>query len=520
MGSKIAAIVLNVRLTPICESLDHETQCGFRPGRGTADASFKISAFFLIDDTWRETLLALRRHHDVAGDYVRTFAQIDEMFEQDASTQRLLHNVGVSKRAAQASMVSEHATELADIRKQLEVQMGLVTELRSGGKGKGKVDPLKNPKRPYRPREGKGGKGGKGVKRGGKEQKTDAASAEGVTVPSDAEGRVTHFIDGMPPCSCGGKHLYRDCTSGGGNPNQKAQDASVVECVDGLSMDDPRFLCAIADWFGGEHHMAAVTEMSDPSEVTVVPPIAYKLEHGLQKSKFVFSQAELARCMNEASKFYAVGSRGYVGIFFGHWYLVSQYVLGHPKLWSPDGPMLESVKKHGTEVECLDYFFARGCEKYFDGYRTSAPSTELTKYEYNPVFDEQGGEEKVLGGGYECHGNYAAGYDTYDQLVREPSEGGYDSYDDDNDDDDDGRRRRGHRVRRGYASQPSGESCALLSAGDERRRSSGSAREAARRGRRVAVRIRHRLHVGLRLCRGRHLLTPPRSGSRDPVLAV
>ena len=56
----------------------------------------KISAFFLIDDTWRETLLALRRHHDVAGDYVRTFAQLDEMFEQDASTQRLLHNVGVS----------------------------------------------------------------------------------------------------------------------------------------------------------------------------------------------------------------------------------------------------------------------------------------------------------------------------------------------------------------------------------------------------------------------------------------
>eukprot|EP00964_Phaeocystis_antarctica_P000337 scaffold178_cov27-Phaeocystis_antarctica.AAC.1 len=35
VGSKIAAIVLNVRLTPICESLDHETQCGFRPGRGT-----------------------------------------------------------------------------------------------------------------------------------------------------------------------------------------------------------------------------------------------------------------------------------------------------------------------------------------------------------------------------------------------------------------------------------------------------------------------------------------------------
>ena len=42
VGSKIAAIVINVRLTPICESLDNETQCGFRPGRGTADASFTL----------------------------------------------------------------------------------------------------------------------------------------------------------------------------------------------------------------------------------------------------------------------------------------------------------------------------------------------------------------------------------------------------------------------------------------------------------------------------------------------
>eukprot|EP00964_Phaeocystis_antarctica_P006162 scaffold3356_cov66-Phaeocystis_antarctica.AAC.1 len=52
VGSKIAAIVLNVRLTPICESLDHETQCGFRPGRGTADASFTL-----------KQLLRKRREH-------------------------------------------------------------------------------------------------------------------------------------------------------------------------------------------------------------------------------------------------------------------------------------------------------------------------------------------------------------------------------------------------------------------------------------------------------------------------
>ena len=43
-----------------------------------------------------------------------------------------------------------------------------------------------------------------------------------------------------------------------------------------------------------------VTEMSVSPEVAVVQPIAYKLGHGLQKSKFVFSQAELARCMTGA----------------------------------------------------------------------------------------------------------------------------------------------------------------------------------------------------------------------------
>ena len=40
--SKIVDIVLDMRLTPICEALDHEEQCGFRPGRGCADASFTL----------------------------------------------------------------------------------------------------------------------------------------------------------------------------------------------------------------------------------------------------------------------------------------------------------------------------------------------------------------------------------------------------------------------------------------------------------------------------------------------
>ena len=39
---KIVAILLHERLQPIAEGLDHEAQCGFRPGRGYADAVFTI----------------------------------------------------------------------------------------------------------------------------------------------------------------------------------------------------------------------------------------------------------------------------------------------------------------------------------------------------------------------------------------------------------------------------------------------------------------------------------------------
>ena len=39
---KIIAILLHMRLLPIQESLDHEPQCGFRPGRGCTNAIFTI----------------------------------------------------------------------------------------------------------------------------------------------------------------------------------------------------------------------------------------------------------------------------------------------------------------------------------------------------------------------------------------------------------------------------------------------------------------------------------------------
>ena len=39
---KIVTILLLNRLQPIAEKLDHEQQCGFRPGRGCNDAIFTI----------------------------------------------------------------------------------------------------------------------------------------------------------------------------------------------------------------------------------------------------------------------------------------------------------------------------------------------------------------------------------------------------------------------------------------------------------------------------------------------
>ena len=103
-----------------------------------------------------------------------------------------------------------------------------------------------------------------------------------------------------------------------------------------------------------------VAETPVSPEDAVRQPAAYKLGHGPQRSKFVFSETELARCMRPyggrtgPNCFYCVGSRGYVGIYYGPWYLVAQYVYDHSRWGAPDGPMFESVKRHNTEDECLD----------------------------------------------------------------------------------------------------------------------------------------------------------------------
>ena len=49
---KIGANILKSRLLPIQESMEHEAQCGFRSGRGCADAVFTV-----------KTALRKRREH-------------------------------------------------------------------------------------------------------------------------------------------------------------------------------------------------------------------------------------------------------------------------------------------------------------------------------------------------------------------------------------------------------------------------------------------------------------------------
>ena len=42
VASEIGAKIVHSRLVPIAEKLDHESQSGFHPGRGCADAVFTI----------------------------------------------------------------------------------------------------------------------------------------------------------------------------------------------------------------------------------------------------------------------------------------------------------------------------------------------------------------------------------------------------------------------------------------------------------------------------------------------
>ena len=81
------------------------------------------------------------------------------------------------------------------------------------------VDPTKNSRRGARGGRGDGRGRGRGRGRGDKAPAPAAAPpADKVKAPRDENGNVTHWIKGMPPCTCGKEHLFRDCPD-----NQEAQ---------------------------------------------------------------------------------------------------------------------------------------------------------------------------------------------------------------------------------------------------------------------------------------------------------
>ena len=43
VGQKIISNIMRIRLAPLVKELDHESQCGFRPKRGTGDAIFTLN---------------------------------------------------------------------------------------------------------------------------------------------------------------------------------------------------------------------------------------------------------------------------------------------------------------------------------------------------------------------------------------------------------------------------------------------------------------------------------------------
>ena len=63
---KIVAIVINKRLQPLIERLDHENQCGFRRGRGCPDAVFIVQE---LDPTF--SFLIIRNKSESEDSYGR-----------------------------------------------------------------------------------------------------------------------------------------------------------------------------------------------------------------------------------------------------------------------------------------------------------------------------------------------------------------------------------------------------------------------------------------------------------------
>ena len=79
---------------------------------------------------------------------------------------------------------------------------------------------------------GRGGDRVRGRGRGRGGDRNGDKPASGVVPPKDEDGKIIRWIEGMGFCTCGGKHLYRDCPTGGKKPEQTPAVAEICLAAD------------------------------------------------------------------------------------------------------------------------------------------------------------------------------------------------------------------------------------------------------------------------------------------------
>ena len=87
-------------------------------------------------------------------------------------------------------------------------------------------------------------------------------------MPRDKDGRITHWIDGMDPCKCGGKHLYRDCDQ---ESSATAKPAGVTDALDSLTKE--QIAEQIQAYLGGNLDLktAGVCALIEPDDQSEMP---------------------------------------------------------------------------------------------------------------------------------------------------------------------------------------------------------------------------------------------------------
>ena len=85
-----------------------------------------------------------------------------------------------------------------------------------------------------------------------------------VKPPRDEDGRITHWVEGMDKCSCGGKHLYRDCDKDKGAPKDTSNVLEQLSAEDVKSLIGAYLNGQVTEKFAG----ACEIEPSEPSDTS------------------------------------------------------------------------------------------------------------------------------------------------------------------------------------------------------------------------------------------------------------